>query len=518
MAKAQKTAYVKLADSEKAAPQGTDTQNLDPEQSMEVTVRIRRKESLDSHLEQGKRYSREEYAKLFGPSDEDIDKVEEFAHEHHLAVANIEKGRRSILLRGKVKDFEDAFKVKMACYKSEEGYTFRARSGKISVPAELEGIVEGVFGLDDRPHLRPMFKVAKKGKGKIVAHKVGNSFNPNDLARIYGFPSDATGKGQCIAIIELGGGYRTSDLKKYFADLKVHKPVIRAVSVDGAKNDPSNSDSADGEVMLDIEVAGAVAPGAKIAVYFAPNSDKGFLDAITTALHDEHYKPSVISISWGAAEKQWTKQSLKSYNEAFKAASLLGVTICCAAGDAGSADNVNDGKVHADFPASSPYVLACGGTSLKVSNNNIIDETVWHNSNDSATGGGVSDYFPLPDYQQNANVPTAISTRFKGRGLPDVAGNADPSTGYNVLVDGENMVIGGTSAVAPLMAGLIALANEKNSKNGGSTAGFINPKLYSTPNICRDITEGDNKTAGNKGYKAGKGWDACTGWGVLSSI
>src|SRR4051794_26960065 len=121
MSKVQKTAYVKLADSEKAAPHVTDTQDLDPEQSMDVTVRIRRKESIDSHLEQGKRYSREEYAKLFGPSDDDIDKVEEFANEHHLAVANVEKGRRSITLRGKVKDFEEAFKVKLSNYKSEEG-------------------------------------------------------------------------------------------------------------------------------------------------------------------------------------------------------------------------------------------------------------------------------------------------------------------------------------------------------------------------------------------------------------
>ena len=518
MSKAKKDAYVKLADSEKAAPQGTDTQNLDPEQSMEVTVRIKRKESIEPHLEQGKHYSREEYAQLFGPSDDDIDKVEEFAHEHHLAVASVEKGRRSVILRGKVKDFEEAFKVKLSCYKSEEGYTFRGRSGKISIPAELEGVVEGVFGLDDRPHLRPMFRVAERGKGKIVAHRASNSFNPNDLAKIYGFPSDVTGKGQSIAIIELGGGYRTKDLKKYFSDLSVHKPVVRAISVDGGKNAPSTSDSADGEVMLDIEVAGAVAPGSKVVVYFAPNTDMGFLNAITTALHDTRHKPSVISISWGAAEKQWTKQSLNSYNEAFKAASLLGVTICCAAGDAGSADNINDGKVHADFPASSPYVLACGGTSLKVSNNNITEETVWHDSNDSATGGGVSDFFPIPDYQKNTKIPTSVSTRFKGRGLPDVAGNADPNTGYNVLVDGESLVIGGTSAVAPLMAGLIALVNEKNSSNGGSTAGFINPKLYSSPNLCRDITKGDNITAGTKGYKAGTGWDACTGWGVLSGL
>src|SRR4051812_32749443 len=186
MSKAKKTAYVKLADSEKAAPEATDTQNLDPEQSMEVTVRIRRKQSIESHLQQGKQYSREEYAKLFGPSDEDIDKVEEFAHEHHLSIVSADKGRRSVILKGKVKDFEEAFHVKLSCYKSEEGYTFRARSGKISIPAELEGIVEGVFGLDDRPHLRPMFKIANRdNKGKIIARRMSSSFNPNDLARIY---------------------------------------------------------------------------------------------------------------------------------------------------------------------------------------------------------------------------------------------------------------------------------------------------------------------------------------------
>ena len=304
-------------------------------------------------------------------------------------------------------------------------------------------------------------------------------------------------------------------MKTYFSGLNIQQPSVKAISVDKGKNKPSNANSADGEVMLDIEVAGSVAPGAKIAVYFTPNTDKGFLDAVTTAIHDSRNKPSVISISWGSAEVQWTEQSLTNFNEAFKAASLMGVTICVAAGDAGSADRVTDGKVHADFPASSPYVLACGGTSLKVSNNKIASETVWHDSDTSATGGGVSEFFTLPDYQTNANVPLSASTGFKGRGVPDVAADADPNTGYNVRVDGEDFVIGGTSAVAPLMAGLVALVNQKNNNN----AGFINPKLYAVQGLCRDITEGDNiTTSTNKGYTAGVGWDACTGLGVLSGF
>ncbi len=515
MPKAKKTAYIALPGSKKTKPNAVDTKDLDPAQVMEITVRVRRKASIESHLEDGKQYSREEYEKMFGSSDEDVEKIEAFANQHHLSVAQVEKGRRSVILRGAVSDFEEAFGVKLACYKGADGHTFRGRSGDIHIPAELKDVIDGVFGLDDRPHLRPMFKIAQQEGGKIVAHQASQSFNPNDLATIYGFPTGVTGKGQCIAIIELDGGYRNKDLTTYFTNIGVAKPKVKAYSVDKGTNKPTTSDSADGEVMLDIEVAGAVAPGASIVVYFAPNTDKGFLDAVTTALHDARNKPSVISISWGSAEKNWTTQSLNNFNEAFKAASLLGVTICCAAGDQGSSDSETDGKVHADFPSSSPYVLACGGTSLKASNNKIVSETVWHDSNNSATGGGVSDFFPLPDYQKNANVPVAISTKFKGRGLPDVAADADPNTGYNVRVDGEDLVIGGTSAVAPLMAGLIALVNEKNK----SSAGFINPKLYTSPNLCRDITQGDNiTTKTKKGYKAGAGWDACTGWGVLSGL
>jgi kumamolisin len=448
MSTAKKPSYIKLAGSKKAAPEGTDTQKLNPEQSMDVTIQLRPKESIEGHVKSGKRYSREEYEKILGARDTDIQKVEQFASRHHLTIAGIEKARRSVMLRGKVSDFEEAFQVKMSSYQNSDGHIFRGRSGEIGIPAGLNNIVEGVFGLDDRLQTKPMFQVAKK-EGIIISHAATQAFWPTDIAKIYGFPANATGQGQTIAIIELGGGYRTKDLKTYFSGLQLSAPSLASVSVDGGKNSPSSANGADGEVMLDIEVAGAIAPGARIVIYFAPNTDQGFLNAITQAIHDTHYKPSVISISWGAAEVNWTQQALTNFNDAFKAASLLGVTICTAAGDQGSADNVTDGKVHVDFPSSSPYVLACGGTRLVATGNAINSETVWHESSNSATGGGVSDFFPLPDYQQNANVPVSLSTGFKGRGLPDVAANADPNTGYKVLVDGQQLVIGGTSAVEP---------------------------------------------------------------------
>ncbi|MGH7239189.1 MAG: S53 family peptidase, partial [Candidatus Saccharimonadales bacterium] len=341
----------------------------------------------------------------------------------------------------------------------------------------------------------------------IVAHAVSQAFYPNQLSDIYGFPKDLTGKNQCIAIIELGGGYRTEDIATYFKQLGLPTPDVIAVSVDGSINDPTTPDGADAEVVLDIEVAAAIAPDAKIVVYFTPNTDKGFFDAIHTAVYDKQNRPSILSISWGSPEDNWTDQSRKTYNDAFQTAAMLGITICVAAGDNGSSDGMDDGKVHVDFPASSPFVLGCGGTTLAVKNQEVVSETVWHN-----TGGGVSDYFDKPDYQQQINVPTSPNSGFAGRGVPDIAADANPNTGYQVLVDGQNLVIGGTSAVAPLMAGLIARINQQQ----GKPVGFIHHDLYNGKYKCRDITEGDNKTVrGNKGYAAAKGWDACTGWGVL---
>jgi kumamolisin len=336
------------------------------------------------------------------------------------------------------------------------------------------------------------------------------------LAQLYNFPTGLTGEGECIAIIELGGGYRAADLNTYFAQLGIPKPSISSVSVDGGHNHPTgNPGGPDGEVMLDIEVAGAVAPGARIAVYFAPNTTRGFLDAITTAIHDSQRKPSVISISWGSAEKNWSRNALQSFDQAFQEAALLGVTVCCASGDNGSSDGENDSLAHVDFPASSPSALGCGGTRLEVSNGAISREVVWNEgATGGATGGGVSDFFPLPSYQAGANVPVSVNPGgSSGRGVPDVAGDADPNTGYQILVDGKRGVFGGTSAVAPLWAGLIALINQKL----GKPVGFLNSLLYgqlATAGVVRDITSGGNDISQLGGYDSSSGWDACSGLGT----
>jgi kumamolisin len=330
------------------------------------------------------------------------------------------------------------------------------------------------------------------------------------VASAYNFPSNQ-GANQTMALIELGGGYSISDLSDYWKQLNLPPVNVTAIGVDGATNSPSGDpQSADGEVTLDIQVAGAVAPAAKIAVYFAPNTDQGFYDCIAAAIHDKVRKPSVLSISWGMPEDRWNIQSLNAFNSLFHDAAMMGITVCAASGDNGSSDGDTDSADHVDFPASSPWVLACGGTNLALSaDDKIKSETVWNDGDfGGATGGGVSQHFSKPSYQESANIPTPAKAQASGRGVPDVAGNADPASGYVVLIGGQQTVVGGTSAVAPLWAALIALLNEKI----GKPVGWVHPKLYSKlapGKALRDITTGNNGD-----YYAHVGWDACTGLGT----
>jgi kumamolisin len=503
--------------SEKSAlPGATVVRAAAPDERFEVTVRLRSKVPAnqaapggvhsDTSPAQRSYLTREAYAAGFGADAKDIAKIAAFAAAHQLVVVESNAARRSVVLSGTAATLGAAFGVTLQQFEHEGG-TYRGRTGSISVPANLAEVVEGVFGLDNRPQAHAHFQVFHEDGG-VATRAASASFTPVQLAGLYKFPTGLDGSGQCIGIIELGGGFRPRDIKAYFANLGLPVPNVQAISVDGGRNQPTNASSADGEVMLDIEVAAAIAPKAKVAVYFAPNTNKGFLDAVTAAVHDGVNKPSVISISWGAAESNWTGQAMTQFDQAFQAAATMGVTVCCAAGDNGSSDGVSDGKPHVDFPASSPFALGCGGTNLKATGSTIAAETVWNaNPTSSATGGGVSGFFALPNYQKNANVPPVSGTAHKGRGVPDVAGDADPASGYRVRVDGQNFVIGGTSAVAPLWAGLIALMNQKL----GHPVGYLNPLIYGSlagQGLFNDVVAGNNGS-----YSARAGWDACTGWG-----
>jgi kumamolisin len=502
---------------EKPAPSGT---------KITVSVVVRRKTALKVANRLGKqRLTHAQYRKTHGADPVAVKLVRTFAKEFGLTVAPDTPGpeRRVIKLTGTVAAMQKAFGVTLV-HKTHDGTTYRVREGSITLPTDLVGPVEAVLGLDNRPQAQPHFRIAGEA-GDLTAniaqagdfahpHASGTniSYTPPQIAALYQFPPNASAAGQTIGIIELGGGYKTADLTAYFKTLGQKTPSVKTVSVDGGKNIPTNANSADGEVMLDIEVAASVAPGANIVVYFAPNTDQGFIDAIATAVHDTTNKPSVISISWGGPESSWTTQSLNALDAACQSAAALGITITVAAGDNGSTDGLTDGSNHVDFPASSPHVLACGGTKLIGTGSSITSEVVWNEiaNNEGATGGGVSNFFPLPTWQANAKVPTPTNSA-GGRGVPDVSGDADPSTGYIIRVDGKTLPIGGTSAVAPLWAGLIAVANAQN----GTSAGFIQPAIYAAKGKAafNDITSGTNYSGSPTGFSAGPGWDACTGLG-----
>ncbi len=479
----------------------------DPKERLEVSVLVRRSGADDltkkvKDLAGGGRshVSREEFAKRYGAAAADFAAVKKFAEKHGLAVVQEDAARRTVVLSGNVAQFNQAFGVDLQRFEYDGG-SYRGRTGAVHLPRELKNVVEGVLGLDNREQAKPHFR-ARNLQGNVRSKAQSSSFDPNQVAALYDYP-DGNGKGQCIALIELGGGYRPADLSAYFAQLKIPAPAVSSVSVDHGKNQPTgDANGPDGEVMLDLEVAGAIAPGAKIVAYFAPNTDAGFLDAITTAIHDSQNKPSVISISWGGPESGWTQQAMTAFDQAFQAAAALGVTVCVAAGDNGSSDGVTDGANHVDFPASSPYALACGGTSLHASGGAIVKEVVWNDgASGGATGGGVSSFFPVPPWQQGLKTNLGA---LKNRGVPDVSGDADPATGYDVRVDGSTAVFGGTSAVAPLWAALIALINSAK----GTSAGYLNPTLYKNPAALHDITQGNNGA-----FSASSGWDACTGLG-----
>jgi kumamolisin len=499
-----------------------------PETLLDVTVRVRPREELPAIPEHGEvpRMTHQQWEAKHGADPSDIKKVEEYATASGLKVETTSVAERRVLLSGSVSAFNKAFNVELRDY-DINGLRFRGRSGPVYIPKSLDGIVAGVFGLSDEPFAEPHF--LRTAPIPHATATTASGFTPIDVARHYNFPANLDGTGQTIGIIELGGGFRQRELNTYFNELGVSPPDVKVFDfVGGGTNnpgtDPLDPANPDVEVLLDIEVAGAVAPGAQIVVYFAPSAeDQSFLDVLTAAVHDSENNPTIISISWGGPESTATSQFQQNFDEVLQAAAHLGITVCVASGDNASADfPLNDpqrpwdGNAHVDFPASSPFALACGGTRI-VGRGASANEVVWHPGPNEGTGGGVSRAFPLPNYQANVGVPNVKNPPgHVGRGVPDVAGDAAQESGYRILCDGQAFPdpsqglppIGGTSAVAPLWAGLLALINQ----GLGRKIGFINPVLYQllpTSAALEDITSGNNGD-----YQAGPGWDPCTGLGV----
>lgn len=351
--------------------------------------------------------------------------------------------------------------------------------------------------------------ISLEKKDNTITPKTSSSaslpyFTAKQLGSIYQINTSTPTSRVGVAIIELGGGYNSSDLSLYWSYLGlITKPNVYSISVDGGMNlsPSSHPTDADFEVALDIEMVGGICPNSNIYVYFAPNTNQGFYDAIHAAIYSTQYPVSMISISWGAPENEWSSADLQSFNTLLYQASLKGITVSVAAGDNGSGDG--ESGLHVDFPSSSPYALSCGGTRLvcpsQVYATSTTKETVWGPNDNGASGGGFSLTFNRPVWQ--IGVTPANQTK---RGVPDIVADAAPDTGEIIGIFGQFYVVGGTSAVAPLISGYLATLNNKQ---------FVSPILYYlysqvNRNIIHAITSGSDGA-----YSGGAGWTPAAGLG-----
>jgi kumamolisin len=504
------SARPQLAGAEIIGPQPAD-------EPLDVTLVLRRSAELPIDLIYGPDVlSRYQLALHHGADPADLNLVHEVMTNAGLEVHETDVVSRRVRITGRASELAAFFGTELTLVHSAspgaERTQHRVQTGELRIPAALAEIVVAVIGLDNRPQARSHARFLNATESAAAG---ATAYLPSDLAHVYGFPLNTDGHGTRLAILELGGGFTPADLQTYFARVGVAVPSVQAIGVDGASNAPTGDPgSADGEVSLDIEIAGALAPAAEQLVYFAPNTEQGFLNGLTAALHATP-TPTALSLSWGAPEEQWAPQTRQAFDQLLADAAALGVTVCAASGDHGSSDGQNDGDAHVDFLASSPHALGCGGTKLITgSDGTASSETVW-NSAQGATGGGVSSTFPVPPYQATAGVPGRATNGASGRGVPDVAANADPETGYLTFVDGEWRTAGGTSAVAPLWAALACRLSQALNK----PLGLLQPRLYANAQSgrvqpgFRDITTGNNGA-----YHATPGWDACTGLGVPDGV
>lgn len=531
--------YQRLDGSERRpSPSATLLGPADANEDVTVTIVLRRRLDgpplpdpeffLTTPPAQRRRLPSGEFAAQYGASTADINQVCDFATSHSLTVVETDAARRTVVASGTAAKMNAAFAVELGCYQHDvvrrsgdnpQTETYRGRDGFIHIPKDLVEIIIGVFGLDNR-------RITKRNGGDPPGT---TTITVPHITKLYNFPTHSAA-GQTIAIFS-EGGYLPNDVKAYYATLTgLTSPTITDVSVDA-----NNGGFPDGETTQDICIAASAAPGASIAVYFTTYTQKGWFDLVERVANPNPGDPvcSVLSSSFYVSDgddaatliSQGISVSwINAATMAFLDAAIQGVTVCIASGDTGTDSKVHDGKAHVQYPASDPWVLSVGGTTVGNVSGKSFSEYVWNDtftvngfSGSGATGGGISDHFKLPSYQNRTAIPTSLNDGHKGRGVPDVAANASPNSGYPMIAGGFPFVGNGTSASAPLWAGLIAVINSALGEN----VGFVNPALYALGSrVFRDIFgppgPADNGLNGVPGYPAVHGWDACTGWGSIN--
>lgn len=419
----------------------------------------------------------------------DIELLRRYCEKFGFAI--IKTHWRSVVLSGSLQALSKAFGATVAIYEAPDKRRFRHRSESLHAPPEIAAILRGLFGFHQWPRSHAI--------GALHGHTV--PLSASDVAGRYQFP-DADGSGQTVGVLQLRGEFKADDFTKCMQDQRVAAKLPIARRVDNAELTHGIETDKDIESAIDTQIVGALAPGAQIVIYAAPDDERGVLDAIRTALFDVESRPSILSISFGFPEHLWTPSALQILDELFTVAALIGVSIFCASGDNG-AEMDYDGKPHVLAPASSPFAHACGGTEVPQVTDPAaapLDEVAW-----DKTGGGFSERFEVPPWQGVANSAAASYQVKPGRGVPDFAAQVRP--GYTVFFDGTKFAMGGTSAVAPAWSALAARLNQRL----GHPIGFFAPLLYGAAAGAglRAVTAG-----GNDRFHGAAGWNPCTGLGV----
>ena len=531
--------HVLLPGSKRAKdPDATRVGDVDPNERFSVTVSLSGPKLPGPDEYVGQTLTPAEFAEKFAASQEDADKVAASLKKFGLKGEGVSLPTRSITVSGTAAAMEAAFKPGLAIMRSPDQGEYRGRTGTLQIPADLKGLVTGVFGLDERQMAR------RKSKPAVLkAKSAGNApalspLTPSDLEQRYNFPpGDCTG--QTIAIAEFGGGYFADDMTAYCQQFQRPVPNVQGIGVDAPaytmqqilalppkqrKIELDNSV----EVMMDVQIIAGLCPKAEILVFFSTFDQGGWVDLLDAVIARQ---PSVLSISWGLAEDDpgWSDNAINGISDRLNAARLQGITVCVSAGDDGSGDEIDDGNAHVDFPACSPFTLAVGGTMLTGSGTDVDEVTWWDspgrrtNDGGGSTGGGISTIFNRPSWQ-NVQVQSLNAGSIDGRVVPDVSALAGEPL-YSLIFAGNPSPNGGTSASAPLWAALIARITGNLLPKPPR---FLAPLLYQNGSdgqpignsVSRDITSGDNTSnpQPGRGYQAGAGFDAVSGWGVPDGV
>jgi kumamolisin len=504
--------------------------DADPTKTLELTLSLRGPKLPSADDLAGDPLTRAQFRKKYCASPRDVDKVAKVLKTFGLKVESTSLETRSMRISGKIGAVEAAFHARLGIYRSVHG-EFRDREHHYKVPPGLDGIITAILGLSERWVVK---KRLAAGRGEVAL----KPFGPADFERHYHFPhGDAAG--QKIAIAEFASVYFADDVRAYCRKYKRKAPKVALVPIhvrlqnraSVAKMSRGDRDSAlddAKEVMMDTEIIAGLCPKAAISVYFAHDTQKGWVDMLDRVIKD---RPVVFSMSWGATEdgRDWVPAAVDAINERLHVAAALGITICVSAGDDGSSDEQRDGRAHCAFPASSPFVLAVGGTQMEHNEGQLI-ERVWHKKpgrrtpnrkrRSGATGGGVSMRFDRPKWQ-DVKVKSLNKGSIDGRVVPDVTALSGPPW-YAMVLNGKWTTGGGTSASAPLWAALIARINAllpKAKRQRFLTPHFYKISAFGAPHgkhVCHDITDGHNASIPHpgKGYAAGHGFDAASGWGT----